>query len=168
MDKKEIKSAVTWDELFMRSVYLIASKSKDPRTKIGAILVKDGVIISQGYNGFARGVKDYEERYVDRQQKLKFVVHAECNSILNAVRHGINTSGSVCYTQGKPCCDCSKTLIQAGITEIIIHSLWPMSPTWGESSAIGITMFQEAGVRLREFNQSLGIVGHSDGKIINI
>lgn len=169
MDKKEIKSAVTWDELFMRSVYLIASKSKDPRTKIGAILVKDGVIISQGYNGFARGVKDYEERYTDREIKYKLVVHGEANAVLNAVRHGVNTSDSICYTQGMPCAECMKTLIQAGIREVVIHDLWPCSgPKWEESCKWSRLMCSEAGITVRTMFGRIGDLAYSDGKKVTV
>jgi dCMP deaminase len=163
---KEITSSISWNAFFMKHVYLVASKSKDPRTKIGAVLVKDGIIISEGYNGFARGVKDYEERYINRKLKLKFVVHAECNAILNAVRHGINTSNSICYTQTYPCCDCSKTLIQAGIQEIVIHKPWKMSPTWEESSKIGREMFFEAGISIKTIDDFLDVVAYADGSTV--
>lgn len=166
---KEIQSNVSWDKLFMQHVYLIASKSKDPRTKIGAVLVKDGVIISEGYNGFARGVKDYEERYLDRELKYKFVVHGEANSVLNAVRHGVNTSGATCYTQGVPCHDCMKTLLQAGVKEIVVHDQWPShGGPWAESAKLSRQMCEEAGVTIRVINDTLGTVAYSDGNSVSV
>jgi len=80
-----------FDELFMRMVYLTATKSKDPSSKIGAVIVKDDRVISTGYNGFPIGVSDSQERYLNRETKYKFVVHAEHNSILTAARFGIST-----------------------------------------------------------------------------
>lgn len=167
---KELQSNVSWDELFMRHVYLIATKSKDPRTKIGAVLVKNGIIISEGYNGFARGVKDYEERYLNRELKYKFVVHGEANAVLNAVRHGINTSGSACYTQGLPCHDCMKTLIQAGVVEVIIHTLWPSikGGPWEESHSISKQMCTEAGIIVRAMGQPLGVTAYSNGEATRV
>ena len=160
----------TWDEFFMRHVYLAASKSKDPRTKIGAVLVRDRIIISEGYNGFAREVYDLPERYLNRETKYKFVVHAECNSILNAARHGISTNKSILYTNGIPCDSCGKTIIQAGITDVIIHKQWPdvPSPVWKESVEITKMMFREAQVIVRVLDSVLGISGVVDGKIINV
>ncbi len=66
----------------MRTVYLVAQKSKDPRTKIGSVLVKDNIIISTGFNGFPIGVLDKQERYLNREQKLRYVSHSESNSVL--------------------------------------------------------------------------------------
>jgi len=154
----------------MRHVYLAASKSKDPRTKIGAVLVKDGSIISEGFNGFSRGVLDLPKRYAHKETKYQFVVHAECNSILNAARHGISTNHSILYTNGIPCCSCGKEIIQAGIEQVIIHKQWPeiSSPIWKESIEITKIMFDEANVEIRTLDSVLGIKGIVDGKIIEV
>jgi dCMP deaminase len=155
----------------MRHVYLIASKSKDPRTKIGAVLVKDGVIIIEGYNGFARGVLDLQERYTNRETKYKFVVHAEHNCVLNAARRGISTVDSVLYTQGVPCAHCADVVIQAGIQQVIVHKQWPnltYSPMWVESFELAQEKFKEAGVVVCEFNGKLKLDGFLDGKKIRV
>jgi dCMP deaminase len=161
----------SWDEYFMRHVYLAASKSKDPRTKIGAVLVKNGVLISEGFNGFARKVQDSPERYRDRETKYKFIVHGEANSVLNAARHGINTSESVLYTQGVPCNECAKSLIQAGVREICIHAQWPEMnhvPKWVEAVKISHCMFQEAFIPIRILDKKLGLIGFLDGKEVYV
>lgn len=158
-----------WDEFFMRHVYLAATKSKDPSSKIGAILVKDGVIISEGYNGFPRGVIDSSERYSNREEKYKYVVHAEVNSILNAARNGISTKGSIMYTNGIPCNECAKSVIQAGVIEVIIHDGWPMGKIggdgrWDNSAKITSTMFGECGIKVRSLTMYLGLNGLVNGK----
>src|ERR1039458_3355020 len=160
----------SWDEFFMRHVYLAASKSKDPRTKIGAVLVKNGIIISEGFNGFARGVQDLPERYLDRKTKYKFVVHGEANSIQNSARNGICTTASVLYTNGIPCDSCGKTIIQAGISEVVIHKQWPetLSEVWRESVEITKIMFREAAVNIRVLDCHLKLQGLVDGKIIDV
>jgi dCMP deaminase len=159
----------SWDELFMRHVYLIASKSKDPRTKIGAILVKDGIIISEGYNGFARNVKDKPSRYRVKEQKYPFMVHGEANAVLNTCRHGVNTTGSICYTQGIPCNECAKTLIQAGVTEVIVHRQWPaMNQKWLASIKTTKIMFKEAKVKIRVLNKKLNLTGINDGVVVKV
>ena len=155
----------------MRHVYLAASKSKDPRTKIGAVLIREGVVISEGYNGIARGVFDLPLRYSDRDTKYKFVVHGEHNSILNAARLGIKTSGSIIYTQEVPCHECAKAIIQAGVLEVIVHTQWPEMdyvPKWIESTTISRKMFQEAGIPVRYLDCPLGLEGMIDGKKISV
>src|SRR5438045_6573381 len=104
----------SWDEYFMRHVYLVASKSKDTRTKIGAVIVRDKRIISEGYNGICQGVYDHiESRYV-KPKKYFFFEHGERNAVYGCARHGIATLGAKIYTQGIPCADCARAVIQAG------------------------------------------------------
>ena len=75
-----------WDELFLRHVYLIGSKSKDKSTQIGAVLVSDGGIISEGYNGICRRVNDTLPARNIRPDKYNWYEHGERNSIYNAAR----------------------------------------------------------------------------------
>src|SRR5437868_115563 len=98
-----------WDEYFFRHVYLASQKSKDERTKIGAVLVRSDsrAIISEGFNGICRGVDDYNSKRSEKPIKYFFYEHAERNSIYNCARHGISTLNSICYTQGIPCADCT-------------------------------------------------------------
>lgn len=153
----------------MRHVYLISTKSKDPNTKIGAILVRDGIIISEGFNGFPRGVKDYKKRYEDRELKYKYVVHAEENAIFNAARNGIKTTGSIMYTSGLPCNECAKSLIQAGVVKVIIHSNYPsMSEKWVESIKITRQMFRESGMIIQEFEKPLGLETVLSGNVVSV
>lgn len=161
----------SWDEFFMRHVYLASTKSKDPSSKLGAVLVKDGVIISEGYNGFPRGVKDDITRYNNREEKYKYVVHAEDNSILNAARGGISTKGAVLYTNGIPCNECAKSVIQAGIVEVVIHSGWPMGKIngdgkWDNAAKITSIMFEECGIKVRTIDGDLGIKVLVNGNIV--
>lgn len=165
----EFISEINWDEFFMRHVYLAAIKSKDPSSKLGAILVKDGMIISEGYNGFPRGVRDYLDRYTNREEKYKYVVHAEANSILNAARNGISTKKSIMYTNGIPCNECAKSIIQAGIVEIVIHDGWPMGKLngggkWDDAAKITSTMFDECGIKVRSLTIELGLSALVNGK----
>lgn len=155
----------SFDELFMRMVYLTATKSKDPSTKIGAVIVKDNRVISTGYNGFPIGVTDSLERYENRETKYKFVVHAEHNSVLTAARFGISTNGSIIYTNGIPCNNCMKSIIQSGISEIVIHSLWPdmKHSDWEDSAKVSKTMMEESGLKLRIFDQKLNVDAYLNG-----
>lgn len=166
-----IHSPISKDELFMREVYLVASRSRDPRTKIGAILVKDDDVISSGFNDFPRKVDNLKYRYEDRETKYSFIVHAEHNAILNAARKGQSTLDSTLYTNGIPCCECAKACIQAGITKIICHSQWPNlthSDKWIKSVALTDVMFKESQIKVEWFDKKLNVIGFLDGKEINV
>ena len=113
---------LTWDELFILQASVIAEKSKDPSTKVGCVIVgDDNAILSMGFNGFPRGVDEHDKARWKRPEKYNWVEHAERNAIYNAARNGINLSGSRAYInwEPKPCADCTRALIQAGIKEIV-------------------------------------------------
>jgi dCMP deaminase len=158
-----------WDEYFMRMVYLVAMKSRDPSSKIGAILVKENQIISTGYNGFPIGVNDDDDRYINREIKYAYVVHAEDNVVLSAARFGISTKDTTLYTQDIPCNECCKSVIQGGIKEIIIHSLWPtMSDKWLASQEISKIMLKECGIKVKEFDKRLDVTAYQNGLILTL
>lgn len=143
-------SRQTWDEFYLQMADLIASRSKDKSAKIGAVLVKDNAVISMGYNGFPRGVNDDVESRHERPAKYLYTEHGERNSILNAARHGVSCAGATMYTQGVPCADCSRAVIQAGITKLVAR--WQANetvfPGWIETCRIGREMLEEAGVEV--------------------
>lgn len=164
---------MTWEELFMRHVYLISQKSKDPRTKIGAVLVKDGETdpIATGFNGFPRGILDKEELYLNRETKYPIICHAEFNSVINAARKGVSTIGSILYTQAPVCNECAKVVIQAGVIKVVYHFQFPKLThltKWVESCKLGNSMLVEAGIQTREFDMVLGLKTMFDGKYINV
>lgn len=150
---------MNWTEYYIRHQYLASQKSKDPSTKIGAVLVRDNNIISIGYNGFPRGVKDTEERLNNREDKYFYITHAEHNSILSAARNGIATKGSALYTSGMPCNECAKAIIQAGINTVVLHEQYPTLShgKWSKSVSKAEEMFAEAGVTILLLNKELGI-----------
>lgn len=105
-----------WDQRMIALAEHVAQWSKDPTTKVGAVITDScNRIISVGYNGFPRWVNDTEERYADQQTKYGFVVHAELNAILNA-NSAVN--GYNLYTTLFPCRECAKAILQAGITQV--------------------------------------------------
>jgi dCMP deaminase len=147
----------------MRHVYLIGSKSKDDSTQIGAILVSDGGVISEGYNGICRKVNDMLPERNARPYKYSFYEHGERNSIYNAARKGIKTMDSIMYTNSIPCTDCGRAVIQAGCSEIVLHKQWEdiwrniKNIKWEGHDNTTLTMFEEAGVKVRFFDKLLGI-----------
>lgn len=137
-----------WDIRYLRLAREISSWSKDPSTKIGAVAIgHKGQVLSQGYNGFARGVReDLNPRWEIKEYKYKFVVHAEMNAIYNATYNGVSLDGSTLYIWGLPCCsECAKGVIQVGIRRVVMPKMdYPNS--WSESFKLSAQMFREANV----------------------
>lgn len=166
----------TWDELFMRDVYSISYKSKDPRSKLGAVLVdwESKNPVTRGYNDFGRGVDDKLPARWERPEKYSWVVHAEDNAVLNCSRLGIKSKGTVMFTQGVPCETCADSAIQGGIVEIVVHKQWQVYEQqfnwakWNESSLKSEKKLNEAKVKIRVFDGILGVVGFLDGKVIKV
>jgi len=132
----------------------ISSWSKDPSTKIGSVAVGvKGQILSQGYNGFPRGVEDTEQRLNNREEKYKFVVHAEQNCIYNATLNGVSLDGADLYVYGLPVCsECAKGVIQVGIKRVFICHPTDINSSWENSYKNTKKMFEEAGVEAFRMN----------------
>ena len=138
-----------WNCYFMKEAQLIATLSKDPSTQVGCVIVNpEKSILTKGYNGFPRGVKDDVPARWKRPIKYDFVVHAESNALLNAARSGTNLSNGILYVTMPPCTRCAGEIIQAGIKEVVY--LEPAEekriPGWRDSLKISFEMFGEAGV----------------------
>lgn len=164
----------SWDELFFRHVYLIASKSKDYYTKIGGILVKNNRIISEGYNGICSNINDSIIERNERPEKYFWYEHAERNCIFSAARLGCSTENSILYTNSIPCADCTRAIIQSGIIEIIVHKQWMdheytfKRNKWDESTTRSKIMISESNLKFRIFNKILNINAFLDGVLICI
>ena len=145
----EMNKILLKSKRFLEIARQIEQWSKDPRPKVGAVLVgnKDQ-IISQGFNGFPRKIEDTPERLNDRTTKNKLVIHAEANAVYNAIFNGASTDGATIYVSGLPCChECAKVIIQTGISRVVMDSNPEDSPEpWDESGKLALELFREAGV----------------------
>ena len=149
-----MSTEVKWDRRFLEFAKHISTWSKDPSTKVGAVLVQDKFVVGIGYNGFPRGVEDIAERLNDRETKYAMVVHAEANAILMA---GDKSKGATLYvypTFVLPpiCSECCKLVIQSGIRQVVGYKPDPNSERakrWLDSIKISQIMCQEAGVTWR-------------------
>ena len=150
-----------WDHHFLQLAIDHARMSKDPSTHVGSVIVgPDREIRSSGFNGFPRGIADDLERLHDRDTKLKLVVHAEMNAILNAARVGIPLKGCTLYLAatdqsglvwgGAPCTRCTVEIIQAGIAEIVTRPFKTVPSRWADDVAFAKSLLTEAGLRYRE------------------
>jgi len=155
----------------MHHAYLIATKSKDIHTKIGAVLVKDKSVISEGYNGFPRKVNDDINDRNQRPTKYEYVVHSEMNCICNCSKKGISSNDTTLYCFAFPCNNCAKALINAGIIELVYHKQWDdvginkNSDKWKEATKHSEIMLNEAGINVRVFDKKLNVKTMIDGKI---
>lgn len=174
---RAIESRKNWDGYFMSLMFLVSMKSKDQSTKIGAVIVSpENEIISTGFNGFPRGCDDEVKERHERPLKYSWFAHGERNSIYAAAKLGHALNGCRMYTQGTPCSGCAVAIIQSGIKEVIVSSLWEDSAEnrkqtkWKEEALISKEMFQEAGVKLRIYDGPLvsEITGRFDGSDIKL
>ena len=106
-----------WDGRYLGLAFNVSQWSKDPSTKVGAVIVNPkNQVVSLGYNGFPKGVQDLPERYNDRETKLLLVSHAERNAMDNAP---VDLSDCTIYTTLMPCNECCKSIIVRGIKRIV-------------------------------------------------
>ena len=127
----------------------IAALSKDPSTKVGALIIGPAnEIRATGWNGFPRGVIDATQRWHDKPTKYLFVTHAEQNAVCNAARAGVSTEGcSLLVTALHPCNECAKMIVQAGITKVYAP-LPDDEGRWAASFEVAAQIFSEAGVEV--------------------
>lgn len=134
-----------WADRFLALAEHIAEWSYDPSTKVGAVIVDDKHrVISMGYNGFPRGVRDLSRRYADKETKHLYVCHAERNALDNAP---MSVEGCTMYVALLPCNECAKSIIQNGISKVITYKPDREDKFNWEVTR---TMFREAGVTLYE------------------
>ncbi len=112
------------DLQFLEIAKIVAQTSKCVSLKVGAVLVRDGRIISMGYNGTAPGLKNCSDVWSHRchehtEWSNKYEIHAEQNALLFAARNGISTQGSTVYTTIEPCHQCLKLMIAAGVIRVV-------------------------------------------------
>ena len=112
MDKKD-----TLDHRYLRMALIWAENSYCTRRQVGALIVKDKMIISDGFNGTPSGFENVCED--DEGNTIPYVLHAEANAITKIARSGNNSDGATLYVTDEPCIECSKLIIQAGIRRVV-------------------------------------------------
>jgi dCMP deaminase len=112
-----------WDQHWLQVAQITSELSKDPSTKVGAVIVTpDNRQCSLGYNGFAAGIEETEEMWNVREIKYELVVHGELNAIINAP---FDTRGCFVYCTTQPCHRCMPHLKNAGIKRIVFKEKYP-------------------------------------------
>lgn len=133
------------DAYFLKMADHVATRSKDPNTQVGCVIVGRGnQVLSTGYNGMPPGVDETPELW-SRPAKYDFVIHAEQNAVARAARLGIALDGSTAYVTRQPCQECAKALIAGGIRRVVF---WVVNHQgWEESYQISQAAFSMSGVR---------------------
>lgn len=134
-----------WDHRYLAAAEHFAGWSKDPSTKVGAILVgADRRKIAIGYNGFPPGIADTPERLNDRELKYPLTQHAERNVLDNAT---FDTRGATLAVTFFPCCECTKSIISKGIRRVITRPPSDREP-WASHAKLSVMLLEEAGIEL--------------------
>jgi dCMP deaminase len=124
MDENKNKQLLL-DKRYMRMALIWAENSYCKRRQVGAILVKDKMIISDGYNGTPSGFENVCE---DEDNVTKpYVLHAEANAITKVARSNNSSEGATLYVTSSPCIECSKLIIQSGITRVVYANSYRLS-----------------------------------------
>ena len=139
------RSIEWWDNFYLNLAKFYSEASKDPSTKVGSVIIdKDKRIISTGYNGLPKSIRDTYERLHNREIKYSLVIHAEANALLYAKT---NLEGCSIFTWPfMPCSSCASLIIQSGIKRVV--SLNGDNSRWQESFILAKEIFQEADVDL--------------------
>ncbi len=132
MDQKQL----TLDKRYLRMTSIWAENSYCQRRKVGALLVKGQMIISDGYNGTPAGFENVCE---DADGLTKpYVLHAEANAITKVARSSNSSEGATLYVTASPCMECAKLIIQAGIKRVVFNELYRLT--------LGLDLLERAGV----------------------
>ncbi len=138
MTNKNNTKQLKLDERYLRMALVWAENSYCRRRQVGALLVKDKMIISDGYNGTPSG---FENDCEDENYKTKpYVLHAEANAITKVAKSNNSSDGATLYVTSSPCLECSKLIIQAGINRVVFSEPYHLND--------GIELLQRAGIEV--------------------
>ncbi|MBT3586815.1 MAG: dCMP deaminase family protein [Halobacteriovoraceae bacterium] len=163
-DKKnyfQVKSQLNWDQYFMLQAMIASFKSKDPSTKVGAVIVdKNNHQVTMGYNGFVSGIDESKLPWGKDQsaslehQKYAYVVHAETNAILHSSQ---DLEGTRAYVTLFPCHECAKLIASSKVSEVIFLS---DKYHCTEGNRIAKRIFDLAGIKYRQLEMTSDITGN--------
>ena len=129
-----------FDDKYIRMAKIWATNSYCKRRQVGALLVKDKMIISDGYNGTPSGFENICE---DENGVTKpYVLHAEANAITKVAKSGNSSAGATLYVTASPCMECSKLIIQSGITRVVYRDAYRLMD--------GIELLKRAGIDVEQ------------------
>ncbi len=136
------------DQRYLQMARIWATNSYCKRRQVGALLVKDNMIISDGYNGTPSG---FENECEDENNVTRtYVLHAEANAITKVAKSNNSSDGSTLYITASPCIECAKLIIQAGIVRVVYIEKYRITD--------GLDLLERAGVKLNH----IPVTGHEE------
>ena len=134
------KKQILLDQRYLKMADIWAQNSYCKRRKVGALLVKDKMIISDGYNGTPSGFENICED--ENNQTKPYVLHAEANAITKVAKSGNSSEGATLYVTSSPCLECSKLIIQAGIKRVVFTESYRLED--------GINLLKRANIEVEQ------------------
>ena len=141
MDARD-KKQLLLDSRYLRMTQIWAENSYCRRRQVGALLVKDKMIISDGYNGTPSGFENVCEEDADHTKP--YVLHAEANAITKVAKSGNSSQGSTLYVTASPCLECSKLIIQSGIKRVVYRDEYRLTD--------GVDLLRRAGIEVEKID----------------
>lgn len=147
MSKRKNSKRLNWDNYFIKIAEMVGSRSTCDRACVGAVIAKNKVILSTGYNGAPRGMPHCDDVGHELSDgHCVRTVHAEANAIVQAARNGTSVDNAVIYLTISPCYDCFKMMVNAGVREVVYKNFY--SSRYGLSKIV-LTLAKKAKIKIR-------------------
>ena len=150
-----MNNKIKWDKRFLELSKLVSNWSKDPSTQTGAVIVRpDKTVASIGFNGFPKDMPDFQENYLNREEKYSRIIHCEMNAMIFCPE---KINGYTLYTYPLLSCDrCAVHMIQAGIKRFVtIKASQDILSRWGDKFKKVEQYAREAGVEITEYDSDI-------------
>ena len=132
---------VSWDQYFMNIATEVASRSTCSRKHVGAVIVRDKVILSTGYNGSIRGMPHCDEvGHMMEDGHCVRTIHAEANAVIQAATHGSRIEGASIYVTASPCWQCFKMIANAALTRVVFGEFYRDERIFAVAQELGIEL----------------------------
>ena len=145
-----LRDRPSWDAYFCGITRAVGTRATCSRKAVGAVLVKDKLILATGYNGAPAGLRHCD--HTDGRDLLNGhcarSTHAEQNAIVQAARHAIGIEGATLYCSNNPCLTCTKLLINAGVVRIVYEEEYP--------DTLAFELLRESGIKVERFGDRTG------------
>jgi dCMP deaminase len=135
------RERVSWDEYFMNIAREVSTRSTCDRKHVGAVIVRDKIILTTGYNGSVRGLPHCDDAGHDMEDgHCVRTVHAEANAIVQAAKNGVRIDGGGIYVTASPCWPCFRLIANAGLNRIVFGEFYRDQRIFETSKTLGIEL----------------------------
>lgn len=146
-----------WTKRFLNKAKEVSEWSKDPSSQVGVITVNENRrTVSEGYNGFPKGIADTEERLTNREEKYKYVVHGEMNCIYNACLEGQSLKDTTMYIHARipMCSKCALAAVSVGVGSVVMRHERIVDEKWQLEWELAREILDEAGIFYKRFDMN--------------